>query len=253
MTYPNGPADRPSGDQTPWGQYSGDPQQVRPSTAASMQVGQQPRQWTPSGAQPGQPWGQQDRSAADRAVRPADGRAARPAAAVGASDRSAADPAVRAAATAPAVGTADRCTAHPAVRAAAAELGSAHCGSAPQTGSQQPWSQPAQPGQQGWGQPAAQQPWGQPGAPGGYGPGGYGPPPRKNNKAVLITAVAVVVALIAGFGIWWFAIRDTKTEGKDTPQQAAAQLFADIYNGDVVALADTFDPVEAGPGQRPGR
>ncbi len=137
----------------------------------------------------------------------------------------------------------------------------------PQTGGQpgQPWNpQPgSQPGQ-GWNPQPGSQPWNpqtggqpgqawnpqngaQPGQPWGpqYGsPGGQ--PPKKGNKGVIITAVAVVVALVAGLGVWFFAFRDSKPAGKDTPQQAAAQLFADISNGDMVGLADTFDPVEAG-------
>lgn len=132
---------------------------------------------------------------------------------------------------------------------------------------QQPYGQPQ--GQQPYGPPQGQQPYGQ--APYGqpqYGPGqpgqpqygqhdGYGQqsgpawqgqpaqPPKKNNKGVLITAVAVVVALLAGVGVWFFAFRDSKPDGASTPEAAAAALFTDIDNGDLVGLADTFDPVEA--------
>ncbi len=70
-------------------------------------------------------------------------------------------------------------------------------------------------------------------------------PPKKNNKGVLITAVAVVIALLAGVGVWFFAFRDGKADGADTPEAAAAALFEDLDNGDLVGLADTFDPVEA--------
>jgi hypothetical protein len=114
-----------------------------------------------------------------------------------------------------------------------------------QAGSPQQWGQPtaAQP-TQGWDPQTGGQP-GQPWAP-QYGPPGVnGQPPNKSNKGVIITAIAVVVALVAGLGVWFFAFRDSKPAGKETPQQAAAQLFADIDNGDLIGLADTFDPVEA--------
>ncbi|MEP6980867.1 MAG: hypothetical protein ABJA16_08920 [Nakamurella sp.] len=68
--------------------------------------------------------------------------------------------------------------------------------------------------------------------------------PRKN-KGVLITAMAVVVALVAGLGVWFFAIRNSGGGGQATPEAAAAQLFADVDNGDLIGLTDTFDPVEA--------
>ncbi|AZI58048.1 hypothetical protein EH165_07725 [Nakamurella antarctica] len=55
----------------------------------------------------------------------------------------------------------------------------------------------------------------------------------------------MVIALIAGVGVWFFAFRETKPAGQASPQAAAAALFADVSNGDLVGLADTFDPVES--------
>jgi hypothetical protein len=121
----------------------------------------------------------------------------------------------------------------------------------------QQWGSPQggdQPTQQ-WGQPAAgdqqwgQQPWqgagpGQP-YPAAPQPGLPGGQPPKKNKGVLITAVAVVVALLAGVGVYFFAIKGSSGGGEDTPVAAAQQLFADVDNGDLIGLTDTFDPVEA--------
>jgi hypothetical protein len=103
---------------------------------------------------------------------------------------------------------------------------------------QQPQQQPAW-DQQPW-QGAGQPPHGpaQPGHPAG------GTPPKKN-KAALITAVAVVVALVLGVGVYFLASRGSSDGGKDTPVAAARQLFDDVDNGDIIGLTDTFDPVEA--------
>ena len=231
MTYPNGPADRPAGDQSPWGQYR--PATGRPaagecrSRECRSQGGPQPwgsrpnaGQWGPApGGQQPPPWGAPTGAAPTQQF----GQPQQP---PYGGQQTGAQPTQQFGPNQP-------------------NWGPPTAAQPPQTGSQQSW------GQQPW-NPQAQQGWSQPGQPGGQpqwgppaAPGGYGPPPKKSNKGILITAVAVVVALLAGFGIWWFAIRDTSTAGKDTPQQAAAQLFADIDNGDVVALADTFDPVEA--------
>src|SRR5664280_569773 len=72
----------------------------------------------------------------------------------------------------------------------------------------QGWPQPGQPtGPQGWQQPAPQQGWQQPGQP-------QTPPSAaasKNRTPMIVTAIAVVVALLAGAGVWFFAIRDTQS------------------------------------------
>ncbi|WP_205843641.1 hypothetical protein [Nakamurella deserti] len=117
----------------------------------------------------------------------------------------------------------------------------------PQQGGDQPtqqWGQPPAGDQQQWGQ----QPWqggdqGRP-YPAAAQPGQPGGQPPKKNKGVLITAIAVVVALLAGVGVYFLAIRKN-SGGQDTPVAAAQQLFADVDNGDLIGLTDTFDPVEA--------
>lgn len=82
---------------------------------------------------------------------------------------------------------------------------------------------------------------------GQFSTGGYAlptPPPKK--RGLLITASAVVIALVAGVAIWFFAFRETEPErGQASPQAAAAALFQGINDGDILGLADTIDPVEA--------
>ncbi|MET0865520.1 MAG: hypothetical protein ABWZ98_14405 [Nakamurella sp.] len=153
---------------------------------------------------------------------------------------------------------------------------------------QQGWQQPGQPtGPQNWqqpgqqGQPGGQQAWQQPGQPTGpwqgqpantqgfpqgpgqqgstpYGPGGPndqwagqqgGTPPTKSRKPVIITAIAVVVALVAAVGVYFLAIRDTNTttaaEGQGTPQQAVESLFSSLGDSDPIGVADQLDPAES--------
>ena len=63
---------------------------------------------------------------------------------------------------------------------------------------------------------------------------------------MIITAIGVVVALLAGVGVWFFAIRDTKqTTGQGSPQDAVTALFASLGNSDPIGLADQLDPTEA--------
>ncbi len=124
-----------------------------------------------------------------------------------------------------------------------------------------PW-QPGQPnGPQGWQQPSTQQfpPAGAPGpgGPGGpAGPGGPGAPwsgqpgptPGKNRTPVLITVIAVVVALVAAGAVYFFAIRDRNTStagGENTPQESVTALFTTLSNSDPIGLADRLDPAEA--------
>jgi hypothetical protein len=73
-------------------------------------------------------------------------------------------------------------------------------------------------------------------------------PPNKNRKPIIITAIAVVVALIAGVGVYFLAIRDTNTttaSGNDTPQQAVETLFKTLGNSDPIGVADQLDPAES--------
>ncbi len=135
----------------------------------------------------------------------------------------------------------------------------------PQSGQPGQYGQP-QYGQPQYGQPEqyGQPPYGQPqyGPADQYGQPQYGQPQQDfgvdtavksggpaggtpRNKGVLVTAVAVVVALLAGLGIYFFAVRDSSGGGQASPQAAVTQLFADLDNGDLVGLTDTFDPVEA--------
>ena len=134
----------------------------------------------------------------------------------------------------------------------------------PPTGPQG-WQQPGQPtGPQGWqqpGQPTGPQGWQQPGQPTqGFPPtGGPGqpwtgqqpaatPPAGKSKTPLIITAIAVVVALVAAAGIYFFAIRDTNdvaSTGAQSPQESVTALFNTLSNSDPIGLADQLDPVEA--------
>jgi hypothetical protein len=139
----------------------------------------------------------------------------------------------------------------------------------------QGWQGPPPTGPQGWQQPGGPpngpQGWQQ--GPGGHGapiPQGYGPPPtqafpgpngpgqpfngqqtvtpQKNRTPIIITAVAVVVALIAAAGVYFFAIRDTSTStasGQASPQESVTALFTTLSNSDPIGLADQLDPAEA--------
>jgi len=107
----------------------------------------------------------------------------------------------------------------------------------------QGWQQPGQPtGPQGWQQPAPQQGWQQPGQP-------QTPPSAaasKNRTPMIVTAIAVVVALLAGAGVWFFAIRDTQSaSGQESPQAAVNALFTSLSNSDPIGLAGQLDPAEA--------
>ncbi len=59
--------------------------------------------------------------------------------------------------------------------------------------------------------------------------------------------VAVVVALVAGAGIWYFAIRDkaTTSAGQASPQAAASSMLTSLSQKDVVGVAAQLDPAEA--------
>lgn len=148
----------------------------------------------------------------------------------------------------------------------------------------QGFGQPGQqPGQQGYGQqPGGQQGYGQqPGSqqygpqgqdPQGYGPQGHGqhnygqqgygqqpgqpygqpeaggtPPTGRRTAPIIISVITVVVVLLAGFGVWWFAIRDSSTAaGQATPQQAADTLLLSLNESDPIGIVDQLDPAESG-------
>jgi len=68
----------------------------------------------------------------------------------------------------------------------------------------------------------------------------------KSRTPVIVTAIAVVVALLAGAGVWFFAIRDTKSaSGQESPQAAVSALFTSLSNSDPIGLAGQLDPAEA--------
>ena len=74
------------------------------------------------------------------------------------------------------------------------------------------------------------------------------PPPAKNRTPLIITAIAVVVALVAAAGIYFFAIRDTNDvapTGGQSPQESVTALFTTLSNSDPIGLADQLDPAEA--------
>lgn len=97
-------------------------------------------------------------------------------------------------------------------------------------------------------------------------PGGYGQPPsmqghnpqqswvpqngggagKKSRTPIIITAIAVVVALLAGGGIWYFGIRDTESAGgQGSPQAATDAMLLSLSQKDPVGVADQLDPAEA--------
>ena len=64
----------------------------------------------------------------------------------------------------------------------------------------------------------------------------------------MITAIAVVVALVAAAAVYFFAIRDSKTStaiGPKSPQESVTALFTTLSNSDPIGLADQLDPAEA--------
>jgi len=98
--------------------------------------------------------------------------------------------------------------------------------------------------------PAAGQPNQGPGGPGGPGqPYSDQQPAPKNRKPMIITAIAVVVALVAAAGIYLFAIKDSSDvaspTGQASPQASVTALFNTLSNSDPIGLADQLDPAEA--------
>lgn len=112
-------------------------------------------------------------------------------------------------------------------------------------------------GQQGLGQqPAGQQGYGY--QPDGYGQQGFSgqgypgqptPPagaPKKSRTAVIITAIAVVVALLVGGSFLYFGNRSTKSAGgQASPQAAANSMLLSLTKKDPIGVADQLDPAEA--------
>ena len=121
-------------------------------------------------------------------------------------------------------------------------------------------------GQQGYGQQGyGQQGYGQP----GYGQQGYGyqpqyvqqgpagqgypdqptPPassPKRGRTAVIVTAIAVVVALLAGGSFLYFGNKDSKSAGgQASPQDAANSMLLSLTKKDPIGVADQLDPAEA--------
>ena len=90
-----------------------------------------------------------------------------------------------------------------------------------------------------------------PESPTGWQPGLQSPPPsdggKKSRTPLILTVVAVVVALLAGAGIYFFAIRDTSStaQGQATPQAAASSLLNALSAKDAVGVAAQLDPAEA--------
>ncbi len=79
-------------------------------------------------------------------------------------------------------------------------------------------------------------------------PGGDGAGPRRGRRRapMILTALGVVVILLAAAGVWFFAIRDAKSAGgQDTPQLAVSTLLDSVQSKDVVGLADQLDPAES--------
>jgi len=138
----------------------------------------------------------------------------------------------------------------------------APAGSQPGQPGQQSWQQPGQPGGQWSGQPTQSfQPQGQfappgtapwdpnnPNGPGAQWTDQQPTPPSKNRKPVIITAIAVVVALVAAVGVYFLAIRDTgstSASGSGSPQEAVETLFTTLGNSDPIGVADQLDPAES--------
>ncbi len=126
----------------------------------------------------------------------------------------------------------------------------------PNFGGQPTGPQPS--GPQGWQPPQNPTQAFPPSGPGGPGqPWNVQPPttpqpsqPPTNRKPIIITAIAVVVALVAAAAVWFFAFRDTNTpastaSGESTPQESVTALFTTLSNSDPIGLADQLDPAEA--------
>jgi len=105
-----------------------------------------------------------------------------------------------------------------------------------------------QPGAQGqdYGPPAQQAPYGSPAGPQWFGGSPDSNPGRKSRTPIVITVIAVVVALLAGGGIYLLSNRDAKTAGgQGSPQAAVNAMLLSLAQKDPVGVADQLDPAEA--------
>jgi len=69
---------------------------------------------------------------------------------------------------------------------------------------------------------------------------------KKSRAPILITAIAVVVALIAGGGVYFCAHKSSQgSGGADSPQQAASEMLLSLSNKDPLGVLDKLDPAEA--------
>ncbi|GGL93676.1 hypothetical protein [Nakamurella endophytica] len=102
-------------------------------------------------------------------------------------------------------------------------------------------------GQQGYGQQGyGQQGYGQQGFP-GQSPQGEPSGSGRRRTALMVGVAAVVVALLAATGIYFFAIRDTDKAagGGADPQAAVNNLLTSLTQKDPMGVADQLDPTEA--------
>lgn len=72
-------------------------------------------------------------------------------------------------------------------------------------------------------------------------------PPSRRRRGVLLTALAVVVTLVAGVGVWLFATRSASTAEPGSPQAAAELMLSSLSGRDPIAAAEGLDPYEAQP------
>lgn len=106
-------------------------------------------------------------------------------------------------------------------------------------------------GQQGYGQPQGYQPdgYGQQDYAGQGYPGQPTPPsgsPKKSRTAIIVTAIAVVVALLAGGSFLYFGNKETKSAGgQGSPQDAVNSMLLSLTKKDPIGVADQLDPAEA--------
>jgi hypothetical protein len=76
---------------------------------------------------------------------------------------------------------------------------------------------------------------------------GNGSGSTKRRSPLIWTAVAVVVLLVAGAGVFWLANRDTNqaASGQADPKAAVESLVSSLNSGDVLGATAVLDPAEA--------
>lgn len=67
----------------------------------------------------------------------------------------------------------------------------------------------------------------------------------KSKRSIMVVSVAIVVALIAGIGVWLFAIKDTTAGGADDPQTAVQGLLDSLSAGDIIGALEQLPPGES--------